>query len=264
MYWRNKRTAADLVGRNIPQSYYLPTNSPFPWHVFLQTYTSRVGLSKELHHQVLQNILNITCMYLNAIISYSFMTARPTPSRRKTWTLPSLVNEIYLPYFPHFRHIVVYDLGPLALWYWCNIHIQLFSFRIRWLSQQFPTISVLKLNLLQEVEMWLRHVYFHCQTTWSTAHVYYVISNKKFPGLKISLADHRPELYRKLIVFLRIVVWHMRVSARLLHVWGFSAGCCDVIKNTAKNAFLLRFLNIRFQIIVIANIWRCNMHVILF
>ncbi len=53
-----------------------------------------------------------------------------------------------------------------------------------------------------------------------------------------------PELYQKSIVFLRIVVWHMRVFSHLPNVWGYSAGCCDVIKKVAKNAFLLRFLKL--------------------
>ncbi len=59
-------------------------------------------------------------------------------------------------------------------------------------------------------------------------------------------------IYRKLIVFLCIVVWHMRVSARWLHVSGYSAGCYDVIKNAAKNIFLIQILKIRLQIIVTA------------
>ncbi len=83
-----------------------------------------------------------------------------------------------------FRHVVVYDLSPLALWYWCNIHVQLFSFRIRCLSQWYRTISVLNRNL-QQVEMWFCRVYFHhCNTTRSTVHAYYVILSKKFPPLE--------------------------------------------------------------------------------
>ncbi len=53
-----------------------------------------------------------------------------------------------------------------------------------------------------------------------------------------------PELYPKSIVFLGIVVWHMRVFSHLPNVWGYSAGCCDVIKNTTKNAFLLQILKL--------------------
>ncbi len=43
-----------------------------------------------------------------------------------------------------------------------------------------------------------------------------------------------PELYPKSIVFLRIVAWHMKVFSHLPNVWGYGAGCCDVIKNAAK------------------------------
>ncbi len=157
------------------------------------------------------------------------------------------------------------------------MHIQLFSFRIC-LSQQFRTISVLNRNLLQQVEMWLRHVYFHCHTTLSTVHAYYVILSKKFPQLEDlalpilayttgTTSKHQrvmwPELYWRLIVFLRIVVWHMRVSARLLYVWGYGAGCCGVSKNVAKMHFYFEYFKICFPNIVTANRWRCNMHVIL-
>ncbi len=43
-----------------------------------------------------------------------------------------------------------------------------------------------------------------------------------------------PELYPKSIVFLRIVAWHMREFSHLPNVWGYGAGCCDVIKNAGK------------------------------
>ncbi len=67
-----------------------------------------------------------------------------------------------------------------------------------------------------------------------------------------------PELYRKLIVFIRIVVWHMSVCSLATCL-----RCCDVVKNAAKNVFLIQILKIHFQIIVTANRWWCNMHVIL-
>ncbi len=125
-------------------------------------------------------------MHFNVIISYQTISQQQDLQEKKTWctwAAPSWINEIYL-IFTHFRHIVVYDLSPIALWCWCNIHIQLFSFRIRCLSQRYRTISVLNQNL-QQVEMWLCHVYFHhCYTTWSTAHAYYLIISKKFPPLE--------------------------------------------------------------------------------
>ncbi len=75
MYWRNNHTAADLVGRNIPQS--LPaTNLPSPGCVFLQTSCCLVGSSRELNPWVRKKIINLTCIdllfYINVFISYSF------------------------------------------------------------------------------------------------------------------------------------------------------------------------------------------------
>ncbi len=73
-------------------------------------------------------------MYYNVIISYSFTTAIPPPSLQtaeETWTTnlsPAILN--ILPHF-HFslRHIAVHALSPLTLWYWCNMPIQLLSFK---------------------------------------------------------------------------------------------------------------------------------------
>ncbi len=116
-------------------------------------------------------------------------------------------------------------------------------------------------NQLQQVEMWLRHVHLHCtcNTTWSTAHasciILWTFVDIAHSALVKTLAyttgttfKHQratwPELYRKLILFLCIVVWHMRMLSAFLRVWDYHAGCCDVIKNAAKNAFLLRILKI--------------------
>ncbi len=44
----------------------------------------------------------------------------------------------------HSQHNTVQALSPLALWYWCNMHIQLLSFKIWYLSQRFRTISALE------------------------------------------------------------------------------------------------------------------------
>ncbi len=121
------------------------------------------------------------------------------------------------------------------------------------------------LNLLHQVEMRLRHVYFHHVLPYHLDN-WACVLHHFMKHLKISLALHmwRPlhtllelllnityttgttskhqratwsELYRKLIVFQRIVVWHMRLSACLLHVWSYGAGCCNVIKNAAKKYF---------------------------
>ncbi len=141
------------------------------------------------------------------------------------------------------------------MWFWCDMHIQLLSFKIRCLSKRFLAISVLNLNLMQQVEMRLCHVYFlHCHTTWSTAHVYYVILSKKILPLKDlttfayttgTTSKHQrftwPALCRKLIVFLRIVVWHISVHSLtrgyVIRMWIRSG---DVL----KNVFLLRMLKL--------------------
>ncbi len=42
---------------------------------------------------------------------------------------PAILNIALLPHFSSLRHIAVHTLSPLALWYWCNMHIQLLSFK---------------------------------------------------------------------------------------------------------------------------------------
>ncbi len=147
------------------------------------------------------------------------------------------------------------------------------SFKIRCLSQRFQAIRILNLNLLQQVEMWLRHVYFcHCH-----AHVPYVILSKKFPPLEdltLSILAYTtgttsrhqrvmwPELLKDNSIpthcgvayeSVRSLATCLRLQCRMLQRY----------QKCSKNAFLLRFLKIRFQNIVTANRWRCNMHVIL-
>ncbi len=138
-------------------------------------------------------------------------------------------------------------------------------------------------NQLQQVEMWLHHVYFHCYTI-PRGQLRMCIASF-YEILKISLALHTwtvvktlayttgttskhqrptwPELYRKLIVFLRIVVWHMsvlslskcflRLRCRMLRRYQ---------KRNKKRISTSNFKNL-VLIIVLANIWWCNMHVIL-
>ncbi len=98
-----------------------------------------------------------------------------------------------------------------------------------------------KQNQLQQVEMRLRHVYFHrtCNTTWSTAHASYIILwtfediarsyVKTLAYTTGTTSKHQrptwPEkLYPKSIVFLHIVAWHMRVFSHLPNVWGYNEG----------------------------------------
>ncbi len=78
--------------------------------------------------------------------------------------------------------------------------------------------------------------------------------------LLLNIKERRgSELYRKLIVFLCIVVWHMRGFSPFLHIWGYGAGSKTQQKKRISTS---NFKNL-VLIIVLANIWRCNMHVIL-
>ncbi len=200
-------------------------------------------------------------MYFNIIISYSFTTARPPPPPPKKLCGHNfeLIKYIYT-IFQLLLHIAMHALSPLILWYWCNMHIQLLSFKVRCLSQRFWTIKEFKSTAASwnatlscllssyfaiprgQLRMQIASIYETFEDIASSAYV------KTLAYTTGTTSKHQratwPELYRKLIAFLRIVVWHMRVSARLLYVWGYGAGCCDVIKNSAKNAFLLRIFKI--------------------
>ncbi len=167
---------------------------------------------------------------------FHILSQQHDPQEKKKmyyWALPSWINEKYLQHnSPRSRHIIVHDLSLLALWYWCNMHIQLLSFKIWCLLQRFRTISVLECSKLKcDFVMIMCHVYF-CNTTQPTSHTYYVILSKKYaswrsPSLALAYTNgttskHQratwPELYRKLIIFIHVVVWHVRVSTRLLGV----------------------------------------------
>ncbi len=103
-------------------------------------------------------------------------------------------------------------------------------------------------NQLQQVEMRLRHVYFHrtCNTTWSTAHASCIIlwsfEDIARSYVKIlayttgTTSKHQwatwSELYPKSIVFLCIVAWHMRVFSHLPNVWGH--GDAAMLSKTMK------------------------------
>ncbi len=119
--------------------------------------------------------------------------------------------------------IYVHDLSPLALWYWCNMHIQVLSFKIRCLSQRFRTISVLEFK--STAPSW--NVTLSCLYSSLPYHVVncacILHHFKQESSLVEDLASlayttgttskHQratwPELYRKLIVFLCIVVWEL-------------------------------------------------------
>ncbi len=72
-----------------------------------------------------------------------------------------------------------------------------------------------------------------------------------------------PELYRKLIVFLHIVVWHIRVFSPFLRVWGYSTGCCDVIKRSKKCTSRPNFDNLKHYIVTAKN-WIGKVYFMLF
>ncbi len=114
-----------------------------------------------------------------------------------------------------------------------------------------------KQNQLQQIEMRLRHVYFHrtCNTTWSYAHASCIIlwtfediarsAHKTLAYTTETIFKHQratwPELYPKSIVFLRIVAWNMsvlslaqylRLRCRMLRrfyfeFWNFLTWECD-------------------------------------
>ncbi len=62
----------------------------------------------------------------------------------------SWITRIYLPLFLSSRHITVHNLSLLALWYWCNMHIQLLSFKIwcLWTIRIFIYCSKLKCDIV--------------------------------------------------------------------------------------------------------------------
>ncbi len=141
------------------------------------------------------------------------------------------------------------------------MYIQLLSFKIWCPSQWFRSISVLKLNLLAGKLKcdFVKFIFVTlCQTMSSTAHAYCVILSKKFPQLKMSQClailayttgttfKHQrtmwPELYRKLIVFLHIMMWHISVNSiargYVIRVW---LGSCDIHKTSQKRISMLNF-----------------------
>ncbi len=114
-------------------------------------------------------------------------------------------------------------------------------------------------NQLQQVEMWLCHVYFHCtcNTTWSTAHASCIIlwtfediarsAVKTLAYTTGTTSKHQratwPELYPKSIVFLCIVAWHMRMFSHLPNVWGSGEGMLWCYQNRWKTHFYSEFWN---------------------
>ncbi len=153
-------------------------------------------------------------------------------------------------------------LCPLALWYWGNMHIQLLSFKYDVCHKEFELKSTAaSWNATSSVH----HVYFHrnfqhhmVNCTRVFHHFMKLEDIARSANVKTlayttgTTCKHQratwPELYRKLIVFLRIVVWHIRVFSPFLHVWGYGAGCCDVVKRSQKCTSRPNFDNLKHYI----------------
>ncbi len=125
------------------------------------------------------------------------------------------------------QHIAVHDLSPLALWYWCNMHTQLLSFKIRCLSQNFrPQYFKSTAASWNVTSSYLFSSFFaipHGQLCMRIA----PFQARNFPGWRSCypcthywnyFQTSTVLKYTKLILFIRIVVWHMRVSTRLFEV----------------------------------------------
>ncbi len=116
--------------------------------IFLQTSRCLVGSSSKLYPWVLQTIISINLRFSdvfqrNYFIFFHYSNTSPPQTAEETWTTnlsPAILN--ILPHF-HFslRHIVVHALSPLAMWYWCNMLIQLLSFKYDVCHKQFDPKS---------------------------------------------------------------------------------------------------------------------------
>ncbi len=174
----------------------------------------------------------------------------------KTWTtnLSCAILNI-LPHLSSLWHIAVHTLNLLA----CDTGV-ICSTNCYLLNMMSVTKNSNQ-NYLQQVEMRLHHVYFHCtcNTTWSTAHESCIILwtfediarsayVKTLAYTTGTTSKHQratwPELYPKSIVFLPIVAWHMRVFTHLPNVWGYGEGMLWCYQRRWKNAFLLRILKL--------------------
>ncbi len=92
--------------------------------------------------------LHAFTMYFNIIISYLFTTAKSPVEKNMIYlVLPFWINEIYLPhFFSCSRHVIMHYLSPLALWYLCNMHIQLLFVIIWCLSKRSITENLLNMS----------------------------------------------------------------------------------------------------------------------
>ncbi len=235
--------------------------------IFHQTSCCQVGSSSELYPRMLQTIISINVCFSN-VFQRNYFTFFPYSNTPPPLPLPRLQKKsglqtcrpsfwIYYPICFSLQHIAVHALSPLALWYWCNMLTQLLSFKYDVCHKEFEpksaasswnvTSSCLLSSHLATYMVNCACVLHHFMNFFEDiAHAYV----KTLAYTTGTTSKHQRatwlELYPKAIVFLRIVAWHMRVSANLQHVWGYGVGCCDVVKNVAKNVFLIRILKIRF------------------
>ncbi len=142
---------------------------------------------------------------------------------------PAILN--ILPHLSSLQHIAVHVLSPLALWYWCNMLIQLLSFNYDVCQKKiWSKISCSKLKCDFVVFTSITPCNPRGQLHMRIASFYERFENiagayvKTFVYTTGTTSKHQratwPELYSKSIVFLRIVAWHMRVFSHLPNVWG--------------------------------------------
>ncbi len=143
---------------------------------------------------------------------------------------PAILNILYIT--PVVSHLDTSLSSPCDTGVICSSNYYLLN--------MMSVTKNLNKNQLQQVEMRLCHVYFHhiCNTMWSTAHASCIILwtfediarsyMKTLAYTTGTTSKHQratwPELYPKSIVFLRIVMWHMRVFSHLPNVWGYGEG----------------------------------------
>ncbi len=131
------------------------------------------------------------------------------------------------------------------------MHIQLLSFKIQCLSQWLRTIIVFEFK--STAGSW--NVTLSCLFSTLPYHMVNcacmlchfkreisLVGDFLFAYTTGTTSKHQRamwlELYRKSIVFLCILVWHVSVP---LLAGGYSAGSCDVSKNGAKTHFYCKF-----------------------
>ncbi len=105
--------------------------------IFLQTSCCLVRSSSELYPQVLQTIISINVCFSdvfkrNYFIFFHYSNTPPPLHRlQKKRALQTCRPPLWI-YYPicfSLRHSAIHALSLLALWYWCNMLIQLLSFK---------------------------------------------------------------------------------------------------------------------------------------